>query len=87
MALSPTGAQVIETARKESGKIVFVGYMRRYAQAFLRVKEMVKELKTGDIKYGELSSFVTVLLISLSPSSGYHRPSMRCPGDFIQKLT
>lgn len=38
----------IEDVRLESGCVVFVGYMRRYATAFERVKELIKNLP---IKY------------------------------------
>ncbi|GFZ46472.1 hypothetical protein JCM24511_04719 [Saitozyma sp. JCM 24511] len=51
MAITLGGADEIEAARQESGKLVFVGYMRRYAEAFLRVKEMVKDLPKGSINY------------------------------------
>lgn len=52
MSLTLGGYDEIEAARKESGKVCFVGYMRRYATAFLRVKEMVQALE-GNIDYGE----------------------------------
>lgn len=51
MAITLGGADEIEAARKESGNLVFVGYMRRYAEAFLRVKEMVQDLQKGSINY------------------------------------
>nr|XP_019049572.1 hypothetical protein I302_03361 [Kwoniella bestiolae CBS 10118]OCF28502.1 hypothetical protein I302_03361 [Kwoniella bestiolae CBS 10118] len=51
MSLTKEGADQIEAARKASGKIVFVGYMRRYAHAFLRVKEMIGNLPKGSINY------------------------------------
>jgi predicted dehydrogenase len=53
MSLTKSGADEIEAARQASGKVVFVGYMRRYAEAFLRAKEMVKELPEGSIDYGK----------------------------------
>jgi predicted dehydrogenase len=48
MCLSHEDAQAIEAARVESGRICFVGYMRRYATAFLRVKEAIQGM---EIKY------------------------------------
>ena len=59
MAITLGGADEIEAARKESGNLVFVGYMRRYAEAFLRVKEMVPGLAEG--------------FDQLRPRQGYHR--------------
>lgn len=53
MAQTIREADDIEAARMASGKLVFVGYMRRFATAFLRVKDMVGELESGDINYGE----------------------------------
>lgn len=47
------GADEIIQAEKESGKTVFVGYMRRYAEAFLRMKEKVQQIPTEKISYGE----------------------------------
>lgn len=56
MALSIEGADEIERVRKETGKMVFVGFMRRYAEAFLRVKDIVQNTPKGEINYGtELS--------------------------------
>lgn len=54
MALSMEGANEIERMRKETGKVVFVGFMRRYADAFLRVKDIVQQTPKGGINYGEL---------------------------------
>ena len=50
MALSHQDADDIEAARVRNGVVAFIGYMRRYATAFLRVKELVKEAK--EINYG-----------------------------------
>jgi predicted dehydrogenase len=54
MAISPQDAKLIDSAREHADRIVFVGYMRRYATAFLRVKEIVTSLTKGQINYGEL---------------------------------
>lgn len=54
MALSLSGANEIEEERVQAGKVVFVGTMRRFATAFLRVKDIVSEaLAKGEINYGE----------------------------------
>jgi predicted dehydrogenase len=42
LALSLAGADAVAAAAREAGKVCFVGFMRRYAEAFLRVKEMVR---------------------------------------------
>lgn len=51
MAITLAGAADIEAARVASNKIVFVGYMRRYAPAFLRLKEQLAQVAAGDINY------------------------------------
>ncbi|ADV23793.1 Hypothetical Protein CGB_H0030C [Cryptococcus gattii WM276] len=56
MAQTLREADEIEAARLASGKLVFVGYMRRYATAFLRVKKIVQELDPAEINYGESHS-------------------------------
>ena len=56
MAISHQDAQLIERAREQADRIVFVGYMRRYATAFLRVKEIVASLTKGQINYGKPQS-------------------------------
>lgn len=52
MAQTLREADHIEAARLASGKLVFVGYMRRYATAFLRFKEAVGKLDPAQINYG-----------------------------------
>ncbi len=42
MAQTVNEIEQVEQARKESGKVVFVGYMRRYALALERLKEAIK---------------------------------------------
>ncbi|OXG73217.1 hypothetical protein C348_06179 [Cryptococcus neoformans Gb118] len=49
MALSHRDANAIEEARIKNGVVCFIAYMRRYATAFLRVKDMVK--KSNSIRY------------------------------------
>ncbi|XAO24836.1 hypothetical protein I312_103647 [Cryptococcus bacillisporus CA1280] len=56
MAQTLREADEIEAARLASGKLVFVGYMRRYATAFLRVKKVVQELDPAEINYDGIIS-------------------------------
>jgi predicted dehydrogenase len=53
MALTVQGTDEIEAVRVKSGKVVFVGYMRRYSPAFLLVRDLVRALPSGSINYGE----------------------------------
>lgn len=53
MAQTLREADELESARLASGKLVFVGYMRRYATAFLRVKGLMEGVDPADINYGE----------------------------------
>lgn len=53
MAQTLREADELEAARVASGKLVFVGYMRRYATAFLRVKSLMDGVDPADINYGE----------------------------------
>ncbi|KAK8864559.1 hypothetical protein IAR55_001809 [Kwoniella newhampshirensis] len=46
MAICFSEAERLEAAAKAAGKVVFIGYMRRYASAFLRVKELVAAQKS-----------------------------------------
>lgn len=47
MAQTEAEADAIEAARQRNGVVIFVGYMRRYATALLRMKEVLagKEIK------------------------------------------
>ncbi|WOO82118.1 Inositol 2-dehydrogenase [Vanrija pseudolonga] len=51
MALSLAGADEIARVQRETGKVVFVGYMRRYAAAYLRVKALVEATGRENINY------------------------------------
>jgi predicted dehydrogenase len=53
MAQTLREAEEIEAARIASRRTVFVGFMRRFSTAFLRVKEVVQKLDPGEINYGE----------------------------------
>jgi predicted dehydrogenase len=57
MSWTLEGADEIIQAEKESGKTVFVGYMRRYAEAFLRMKEMVHAIPKEKLGYGKQALF------------------------------
>ena len=46
-------ADAVVQAQRQSGKIVFVGYMRLYSPAYLRLKELVHEIPAGELNYGE----------------------------------
>ncbi|KAJ5378893.1 NAD(P)-binding protein [Penicillium cosmopolitanum] len=59
MAQTLREADDIETARLASGKLVFVGYMRRYATAFLRFKEAVGKLDPAQINYVRFRNFTS----------------------------
>ncbi|OWZ30204.1 hypothetical protein C356_05929 [Cryptococcus neoformans c45] len=59
MAQTLREADEIEAARLASGKLVFVGYMRRYATAFLRVKKVVQELDPAEINYVRIRNFTS----------------------------
>lgn len=69
MALSLEGAEEIERVQKETGKIVFVGFMRRYAEAFLRVKDVVQKTPKGEINYG---ACYPVYEADISPRPRHH---------------
>jgi predicted dehydrogenase len=72
MAQTLREADDIEAARLASGKLVFVGYMRRYATAFLRFKEAVGELNPADINYGRALFQKVSIADSNSPVSQLH---------------
>lgn len=52
MAITLSGADEIAAAAKATNRVVFVGFMRRYSEAFLRVKEIV-HAAPKNIQYGE----------------------------------
>lgn len=53
MSLTLEGADELEAARLKTGKVVFVGYMRRFSPAFLMARDLVRSLPSGSIDYGE----------------------------------
>jgi predicted dehydrogenase len=58
MALSHEDVAAIEAAHIESGKVCFVGYMRRYATAFLRVKEAIKGMEVKYVRVRDIIGHV-----------------------------
>lgn len=52
MAVTLSGADKIAAAAEAANRVAFVGFMRRYAEAFLRVKEIVHAAPKS-IQYGE----------------------------------
>lgn len=80
MALTLSGADEVAVAAKAAGRIVFVGFMRRYAEAFLRVKELVHEAPRGGIAYGKLAtlrSLTAVRVRDIIGQVGLRLPSTR----------
>ncbi len=66
MCLSHEDAYAVEAARVKSGMVCFVGYMRRYATAFLRVKEAIQGM---DIKYVRVRDIIG----KVSQGEGHHQ--------------
>ncbi|BEI83709.1 hypothetical protein CcaverHIS002_0403130 [Cutaneotrichosporon cavernicola] len=54
LALTVAGADAVAAAARESGKVCFVGFMRRYAEAFLRVKDMVAGAKFSYVRVRDI---------------------------------
>lgn len=67
------GAEEIIQQEKASGKTVFVGYMRRYAEAFLTMKERIQEIPTEKISYGKLLTQLSLANPSADPRSSSSR--------------
>ena len=57
MALSLPDVASVEAARQASGKVALVGYMRRYAEGFLRVKEMIRGMPKDEINHVRVRNF------------------------------
>jgi predicted dehydrogenase len=73
MCLSPREADDIIAARDRSGKTVMVGYMRRFAPAFLEAKERVADL--GTINYARVRDIIGRNQLIVDRTSLVHRPS------------
>jgi len=65
----------LEKARVESGMIVFVGYMRRYAAAVEVVKDRLRGKGIRYVRVRELIGSVSLLYTSLSSSSRNAAPT------------
>ncbi|KAH7075303.1 hypothetical protein BKA63DRAFT_295189 [Paraphoma chrysanthemicola] len=70
MAQTLREADEIEAARVAAGKLVFVGYMRRYATAFLRFKEAVQKLDPAQINYVRFRNFTSRVKDGIISQSG-----------------
>ena len=73
MCLSPREADDIIAARDRSGRTVMVGYMRRFAPAFLEAKERVAGL--GTINYVRVRDIIGRNQLIVDRTSLVHRPS------------
>jgi predicted dehydrogenase len=73
MCLSMREAGQIIDARDRSGATVMVGYMRRFAPAFLEAKEQLRSL--GDIRYARVRDIIGRNQIIVDQTSLVHRPT------------
>jgi predicted dehydrogenase len=73
MCLSLREAEQIIEARDRSGATVMVGYMRRFAPAFLEAKEALADL--GEIRYGRVRDIIGRNQIIVDQTSLVLRPS------------
>jgi predicted dehydrogenase len=73
MCLSMREAQEIIDARDRSGKTVMVGYMRRFAPAFLEAKERLARL--GEIRYARVRDIIGRNQLIIDQTSTVVRPS------------
>jgi predicted dehydrogenase len=72
MCLSPREAEEIIAARDRSGRIVMVGYMRRFAPAFEAAKEKVAEL--GTITYARIHDIIGKNALIIDQTATVDRP-------------
>lgn len=73
MCLSPREAERVIAARDASGATVMVGYMRRFAPAFVAAKEKVPSL--GDIRYVRVRDIIGRNGLFIEPTARVDRPS------------
>jgi predicted dehydrogenase len=73
MCLSPREADEIIRARDASGAVVMVGYMRRFAPAFVEAKERLADL--GPINYVRVHDIIGRNQLIVDQTSLVHRPS------------
>jgi predicted dehydrogenase len=66
-------AQEIIDARDRSGKTVMVGYMRRFAPAFLEAKEALAQL--GEVRYARVRDIIGRNQLIIDQTSAVLRPS------------
>ena len=72
MCLSPREAEAIIAARDKSKAQVMVGYMRRFAPAFLDAKEQLAEL--GEISYVRVHDIIGQNRLIIDQTSTVFRP-------------
>lgn len=72
MCLSPREAEAIIAARDRSAAQVMVGYMRRFAPAFLEAKEQLADL--GDIHYVRVHDIIGQNRLIIDQTSTVFRP-------------
>jgi predicted dehydrogenase len=73
MCLNLREAQEIIESRDRAGTIVMVGYMRRFAPAFLEAKQQVEEL--GEIRYARVRDIIGRNQLIVDQTALVHRPS------------
>ena len=73
MCLSPREAEAIIRARDRSGRTVMVGYMRRFAPAFLEAKELLPSL--GRINFARVHDVIGRNQMIIDQTSYVTRPS------------
>lgn len=60
MAICHQDADAIEAARTRNNVVIFIGYMRRYAEAFLRAKEEIKRMKIDYVRVRDIIGNVSI---------------------------
>jgi predicted dehydrogenase len=73
MCLSPREAEAIIDARDRSGKTVMVGYMRRYAPAFLEAKALLPSL--GPINFARVHDVIGRNQLIIDQTAQVDRPA------------
>lgn len=81
MCLSPREAEAIIAARDRSGATVMVGYMRRYAPAFLEAKKLLPSL--GKINYARVHDIIGRNRLIIDQAAHVVRPT-DLPGAALQ---
>ncbi|GGI99010.1 oxidoreductase [Alicyclobacillus cellulosilyticus] len=73
MCLTLADARAMQAARDRAGRQVMVGYMRRYAPAFIAAKEHLPQL--GDIRYARVRDIIGPNRFFIDQSSVVFRPA------------